>query len=63
MSVLTTKDGKQRLTGANGGVEWSPMTVDAKLSLVYAINLHQPMTYHVESSPYPGGNLWLGGAF
>ena len=21
------------------------------------------MTYHVESSPYPGGKLWLGGAF
>ncbi len=27
------------------------------------INLHQPMTYHVESSPYPEGKLWLGGAF
>ncbi len=21
------------------------------------------MTYHVESSPYPKGKLWLGGAF
>ena len=21
------------------------------------------MTYHVESSPYPEGKLWLGGAF
>ncbi len=21
------------------------------------------MTYHVEASPYPGGKLWLGGAF
>ena len=51
------------LPGANGGVEWSPMTVDANLGLVYAINLHQPMTYHVESSPYPNGKLWLGGAF
>ena len=51
------------LPGANGGVEWSPMTVDAGLGLVYAINLHQPMTYHVESTPYPGGKLWLGGAF
>ena len=29
----------------------------------YAINLHQPMTYRVESSPYPNGKLWLGGAF
>ena len=63
MWVLPTKDGKRMLPGANGGVEWSPMTVDAGLGLVYAINLHQPMTYHVESTPYPGGKLWLGGAF
>jgi glucose dehydrogenase len=63
MWVLPTKDGQRMLPGANGGVEWSPMTVDAGLGLVYAINLHQPMTYHVESSPYPGGKLWLGGAF
>ena len=63
MWVLPTKDGKRMLPGANGGVEWSPMTLDANLGLVYAINLHQPMTYHVESTPYPGGKLWLGGAF
>ena len=63
MWVLPTKDGQRMLPGANGGVEWSPMTVDAGLGLVYAINLHQPMTYHVESTPYPGGKLWLGGAF
>ena len=63
MWVLPTKDGERMLPGANGGVEWSPMTVDAGLGLVYVINLHQPMTYHVESTPYPGGKLWLGGAF
>ncbi len=63
MWSLPTKDGQRMLPGANGGVEWSPMTVDAGLGLVYAINLHQPMTYHVESSPYPDGKLWLGGAF
>ena len=63
MWVLPTKDGARMLPGANGGVEWSPMTVDEGLGLVYAINLHQPMTYHVESSPYPDGKLWLGGAF
>ena len=63
MWVLPTKEGKRMLPGANGGVEWSPMTVDEGLGLVYAINLHQPMTYHVESSPYPDGKLWLGGAF
>jgi alcohol dehydrogenase (cytochrome c) len=63
MWALPTKDGQRMLPGANGGVEWSPMTVDTSLGLVYAINLHQPMTYHVESSPYPDGKLWLGGAF
>jgi PQQ-dependent dehydrogenase (methanol/ethanol family) len=61
--VLPTAEGERMLPGANGGVEWSPMTVNEDLGLVYAINLHQPMTYHVESSPYPEGKLWLGGAF
>ena len=63
MWVLPTKDGARMLPGANGGVEWSPLATNPTLSLAYAINLHQPMTYHVESSPYPAGKLWLGGAF
>ena len=63
MWVLPTKDGARMLPGANGGVEWSPIATDPGQGLAYAINLHQPMTYHVESSPYPGGKLWLGGAF
>jgi alcohol dehydrogenase (cytochrome c) len=63
MWVLPTAEGARMLPGANGGVEWSPMTVNADLGLTYAINLHQPMTYHVESSPYPEGKIWLGGAF
>jgi alcohol dehydrogenase (cytochrome c) len=49
--------------GANGGVEWSPIATNPKLNLAYAINLEQEMTYTVNSSPYPGGKLWLGGAF
>jgi alcohol dehydrogenase (cytochrome c) len=63
MWVLPTKDGARMLPGANGGVEWSPMAVDPRMGLTYAINLHQPMTYHVDSAPYPQGKLWLGGAF
>jgi len=63
MWVLPTKEGARMLPGANGGVEWSPMAIDPNLGLTYAINLHQPMTYHVESTPYPSGKLWLGGAF
>ncbi len=49
--------------GANGGVEWSPIATNPGLGLAYAINLEQEMTYTVNSTPYPGGKLWLGGAF
>ncbi len=63
MWVLPTKTGARMLPGANGGVEWSPMAINPKLRMAYAANLHQPMTYHVEEAPYPGGKLWLGGAF
>jgi len=63
MWVLPTAEGARMLPGANGGVEWSPMAVNPVLGLTYALNLHQPMTYHVQSTPYPNGKLWLGGAF
>ncbi len=63
MWTLPTKEGARMLPGANGGVEWSPMAVNPALGLSYAVNLHQPMTYQVQSSPYPDGKLWLGGAF
>lgn len=63
MWVLPTPGGARMLPGANGGVEWSPMAINPKLRLAYALNLHQPMTYHVETAKYPGGKLWLGGAF
>ena len=63
MWVLPTANGARMLPGANGGVEWSPMAVNPDLHLSYALNLHQPMTYHVETANYPGGKLWLGGAF
>ena len=63
MWTLPTKEGARMLPGANGGVEWSPIATDPGQDLAYAINLHQPMTYHVDSSPYPNGKLWLGGAF
>jgi alcohol dehydrogenase (cytochrome c) len=63
MWSLPTPEGARMLPGANGGVEWSPMAVNPGLGLAYAVNLNQPMTYHVQSSPYPDGKLWLGGAF
>jgi PQQ-dependent dehydrogenase (methanol/ethanol family) len=61
--TLPTPQGAKMLPGANGGVEWSPMAIDPRLHMAYAANLHQPMTYSVETSEYPGGKLWLGGAF
>jgi glucose dehydrogenase len=63
MWVLPTPGGARMLPGANGGVEWSPMAINPNLRMAYALNLHQPMTYHVEPAKYPGGKLWLGGAF
>jgi alcohol dehydrogenase (cytochrome c) len=63
MWALPTKEGARMLPGANGGVEWSPIATDPGQGLAYAINLHQPMTYRVENTPYPNGKLWLGGAF
>src|SRR5271154_526989 len=55
MWVLPTKDGSRMLPGANGGVEWSPIATNPNLGLAYALNLHQPMKYFVDSSPYPDG--------
>jgi alcohol dehydrogenase (cytochrome c) len=63
MWTLPTKDGARMLPGANGGVEWSPMATDPRSHTAFAMNLHQPMNYFVDSSPYPDGKLWLGGAF
>jgi len=61
--TLPTKEGAKMMLGANGGVEWSPMAIHPEARLAFAANLLQPMTYHVEASKYPGGKLWLGGAF
>jgi PQQ-dependent dehydrogenase (methanol/ethanol family) len=61
--TLPTAQGARMSLGANGGVEWSPMAYNPKLRLAFAVNLEQPMTYHVEAAAYPGGKLWLGGAF
>jgi alcohol dehydrogenase (cytochrome c) len=45
-----------------GGVA-SPMAVDPIFGLAYALNIHRPTTYHVASTPYPGGKLWMGGTW
>jgi alcohol dehydrogenase (cytochrome c) len=61
--TLPTPQGARMELGANGGVEWSPMAFSPKTNFAYAVNLIQPMTYHVEATRYPDGKLWLGGAF
>jgi glucose dehydrogenase len=48
--------------GSGGAVQWSPMAVNPELCLTYAVNRHVPEIFYVESTPYPGGRLWLGGA-
>jgi PQQ-dependent dehydrogenase (methanol/ethanol family) len=64
LPTATSPDkGARMFPGANGGVEWSPIATDPSLGMAYAINLEQEMTYTVDSSPYPNGKLWLGGAF
>jgi alcohol dehydrogenase (cytochrome c) len=61
MWAVPTKAGVPMQPGANGGVLWSPIALNPKLGLAYAVNIHQPMTYFTDSTPYPGGRLWLGG--
>src|SRR6202171_958758 len=61
--TLPTAAGARMLPGANGGGGGSPIPTNPSLGLASATNLPQPMTYQVQSSPYPQGKLWLGGAF
>jgi PQQ-dependent dehydrogenase (methanol/ethanol family) len=55
-----TPEGTRMLPGMFGGIA-SPMAVDPLLGLTYTLNIHRPTTYHVESTPYPGGKMWMGG--
>ncbi|MGA8433966.1 MAG: PQQ-binding-like beta-propeller repeat protein [Methyloceanibacter sp.] len=57
-----TPEGTRMLPGMFGGVA-SPMAIDPPLGLTYALNIHRPTTYHVASTPYPGGKLWMGGTW
>jgi alcohol dehydrogenase (cytochrome c) len=60
--AVPTPEGTRMLPGMFGGVA-SPLVVDPILGLAYALNIHRPTTYHVESTPYPGGRLWMGGTW
>ncbi len=58
------KEGVRMLPGTNGGVDWSPMAINPTLGLAYAVNTHQPMTYHLEDHSLGNatGRPWRGGS-
>ena len=63
MFALPTPEGTRMLPGANGGSEWSPISIDPTLNYAYVAALHQPMHYKVHTAPWEKGRLWLGSAF
>lgn len=63
MFALPSPDGTPMLPGANGGSEWSPISVNPELHFAYVAGLNQPMLYKTHPAPYEGGRLWLGSAF
>ncbi len=63
MFALPSDKGTRMLPGANGGSEWSPISVDPNLNYAYTAGLHQPMNYITHTAPYEKGRLWLGSAF
>jgi PQQ-dependent dehydrogenase (methanol/ethanol family) len=63
MFALPSEKGTRMLPGANGGSEWSPISVNPTLGYAYVAALHQPMHYIVHNAPLEKGKLWLGSAF
>ena len=63
MFSLPTEKGNRMLPGANGGSEWSPVSIDPTLGYAFVAALHQPMNYIVHTAPWEKGKLWLGSAF
>jgi len=63
MFALPSAEGTRMLPGANGGNEWSPISVDPNLNYAFTAGLHQPMNYITHTAPWEKGRLWLGSAF
>jgi PQQ-dependent dehydrogenase (methanol/ethanol family) len=61
--ALPTAKGTRMLPGANGGSEWSPISVSPRLGYAFVAGLHQPMNYITHTAPLEKGRLWLGSAF
>jgi PQQ-dependent dehydrogenase (methanol/ethanol family) len=62
--ALPTKEGVVIRPGLNGGVSATPLAIDPKLGLAYALTNESALKYYFfTSTEYPNGKLWLGGAF
>ncbi len=61
--ALPTPEGTLMLPGANGGTEWSPLSIDPSLGYAYVAGLNQPMLYSTHPVPHANGRMWLGSAF
>lgn len=62
-ALPTGGQGTRMLPGANGGAEWSPISIDPSLEYAYVAALHQPMWYRTNYAAWEKGRLWLGSAF
>jgi PQQ-dependent dehydrogenase (methanol/ethanol family) len=63
MFAQPTAAGVRMLPGANGGVDWSPVSYDPSLHYAIVSALHQPMLYSTKPQELDSGALWLGSAF
>ena len=63
MFAQPTPNGTRMLPGANGGVDWSPVSYDPMNHIVVVSALHQPMNYANKDQALEKGALWLAGAF
>ena len=62
--ALPTKEGVTIRPGLNGGVSATPLAIDPKLGLVYALTNESALKYYFfKTAEYPDGKLWLGGSF
>jgi len=63
MFAQPTEKGIRMLPGANGGVDWSPVSYDPSMHYAIISALHQPMIYSTKPQELDSGALWLGSAF
>jgi alcohol dehydrogenase (cytochrome c) len=55
MFALPTHEGTKISPGVGGGANWSPVSLDASLGVVYVAAMHMPTTYRMAELPASGG--------